>query len=79
MTGRPKLDRTLADQALQRAAASERRYRYITELAARHNVRLPPMYVGDEHAIDHALDALQDAGADIDWTRIEITPERRNP
>lgn len=81
MTGRPKLDRSLADQLLARAALSERRYRYLLDLAKRHRVDLPPMYVGDEHAIDHALDVLQDAGAVIDWSLIELPQptERRNP
>lgn len=72
MTGRPPLDRGLANQLLARAAASERRHRHLTELADQHGVRLPELRVGDERAIDHAVALLEQAGAPIDWDLVEI-------
>lgn len=75
--------RQLARARISAARARAARHQYLTDLAARHHVELPPMPIDPEasygDALSRALNLLEDAGAVIDWTRIETPdPERPN-
>lgn len=72
MTGRPRLNRALADRAIALGIRRSARHRHLIDLARQHHVELPAMRVDDERAVDAAVALLEQAGAAIDWDLVEI-------